>query len=91
MHTRQQNIQTKMGWKSIGWMDRWRSSGSTWSGPRLSEGHCPEANASFPVEARLPHSHIVSAPADSTSQRMGPTVDLSCLSKIKETCNSNVT
>lgn len=56
-----------------------------WTGPKLSGGHCPEADTGFPVEARLPHSHIVSALADSTSQTMGPTVDLSCLSKIKET------
>lgn len=67
-----------------GRMDHCRSSGSMWSGPTLSGGHCPEADAGFPVEARLPHSHIVSALADRTSQTMGPTVDLSCLSKIKE-------
>lgn len=66
-------------------MDHCRSFGSMWTGPKLSGGHCPEADTGFPVEARLPHSHIVSALADSTSQTMGPTVDLSCLSKIKET------
>lgn len=71
-------------------MDHSRSSGSTWSGPKLSRGHCPEADAGFPVEARLPHSHIVSALADSMSQMMGLTVDLLCLSKIKDTCNANV-
>lgn len=55
--TAQRHIDKDKG-TSTEWMDCYEISGSTLSGPGLSEGHSPAANADSPVEARLPRSHI---------------------------------